>query len=168
MKLTEDDLCELFAERVKDSPEFAAWLLRRTKFFPYARHARLLHEEQMSIRPRKRWWRHWWCEAPGLAKSGRETDIFMVFEVERPSPFRFALHIENKLDNGRFTDGQAQDYAVRANAMTNEADYLDHADFATILLAPEKFVERFPKECGLFDAFVSYDDVAQMIPEFAS
>lgn len=164
--MTEDQLCELFAEKVKDVPQFTAWLLRLTKFAPYASHARLLHDEQMSIRPRNRWWRHWWCNAPGLTKQGRETDIFMVFEVTEPIPFRFALHVENKLGNGRFTDGQAQDYSVRASAMTDRADYLNHTDFTTILLAPKKFVDRFPIESEQFDVFLSYADVSTWIPQF--
>src|SRR4051812_24161762 len=124
MRLTEDQLCELFAERMKDSPAFAAWILRRTKFAPFAESARLLHEEQMSIRPRKRWWRHWWCDAPGLQKTGRETDIFMVFEIDSTEPFRFAVHCENKRDTYKFGEGQAEDYEPRAKHMLQKDEYL--------------------------------------------
>jgi hypothetical protein len=94
MKLTEDQLCETFAEGVKEIPEFTRWLLEKTKFAPYATRCHLLHHGQMAIRPRKRWWRHWWCHVPEL-RMDRETDIFMVLET-RPDAKRLALHVENK------------------------------------------------------------------------
>src|SRR4030088_2688794 len=112
MNVTEDELCLAFSERAKESREFFAWVLSRTKFSNYAACVRLLHNEQMDIRPRKFWWRHWWCNIPGLKKGG-ETDIFMVFEIS-DSKQRFALHIENKKDNGRFGEGQVEAYRIRA------------------------------------------------------
>lgn len=163
MRLTEDHLCELFADKVTASPDFAAWILNQTKFSPFARNARLLHEQQMSIRPRKRWWRHWWCNAPGLRKSGRETDIFMVFEADA---IRFALHFENKRDDYKFSEGQAEDYEVRAAHMLQKAEYLNHSDFATVLLATSSFRARFPADCELFDVFISYEDIGTFVPEF--
>src|SRR4051812_30696485 len=131
MTSTEDHLCELFSEAVKELPEFASWVLCRTKFMPYAQNVRLLHEEQMSIRPRKRWWRHWWCHVPELAKD-RETDLFLVFETLQPEPLRFCLHIENKRDNYRFNKGQAMAYAPRARHMLGKGEFLNYTDFSTI------------------------------------
>lgn len=164
--LTEDELCEIFAEQVKASPDFAAWLLRRTKFASYAENVRLLDREQMAIRPRKRWWRHWWCDAPGLTKKGRETDIFMVFEATTPEQIRFALHIENKRDSYRFGDGQAADYKVRANHMLHRSEFLNHADFTTVLLATSRFRQKYATECDLFDAFISYEDLAPFLSPY--
>jgi hypothetical protein len=165
MKLTEDQLCEVFAEGVKEIPEFASWVLRQTKFIPYATNARLLHQEQMSIRPRKRWWRHWWCHVPELAKDG-ETDIFMVFEACEPQTARFALHIENKRDNYRFSEGQSTAYAPRARHMLGKDAFLNYADFTTILIAPLSFRHRYRADCDLFDRFISYEDIGRFLPEF--
>ena len=166
MKYTEDQLCEIFADGVRDSQELRAWLLSKTKFAQQAVKCRLLHEEQMSIRPRKRWWRHWWCVVPGLGK-GRETDIFMVFEASPDGP-RFALHIENKRDSYRFNEGQAAAYAPRAQGMLNNPEYLSYSDYQTVLLAPRQFRDRYEADASLFDVFLSYEEVAHFLPAFAA
>jgi hypothetical protein len=162
MRLSEDQLCHAFADAVKHDPQFAAWLLRQTKFADLADDANVLHDEQMSVRPRKHWWRHWWCSFPGMTKA-RETDIFVVFEARM---LRFALHIENKRDTYRFSEGQAADYAPRAKHMMGKSDFLNHTDFATVLLAPRSFRRRFEADCALFDTFISYEDVAHHLPQF--
>jgi hypothetical protein len=166
VKLTEDELCLAFAEAAKNSEAFPRWMLSRTKFAGYASAARLLHEEQLSIRPRKFWWRHWWCHIPELAKD-RETDIFMVFEIAG-SEQRFALHIENKMDNGRFAPGQAEAYRPRAVHMANKPEYLGYQDYQVVLLAPVSFMRNYPGSCTHFDACFSYEDVAIFIPQFGA
>ena len=163
---TEDQLCLAFAEQVKESKAFASWLLARTKFSADGASARLLHKEQMNIRPRKFWWRHWWCHIPELKKD-RETDIFMVFEIDG-SKQRFALHIENKKDNGSFAIGQAEAYKIRAQHMANKSEYLDYVDFETILVAPLSFKDRYPAPCELFDRFISYEEICKFVPEFGN
>jgi len=100
MSLNEDLLCRAFAEKIRRSAEFLAWVLNRTKFSEHRLSARLLYEEQVRSRPSvlpENWWRHWWCKIPGSGKEG-ETDIFLVFEVHETKK-RFALHIENKKDS---------------------------------------------------------------------
>jgi|SRR6185437_9512361 hypothetical protein len=166
MKLTEDQLCEVFAEGVKEKPDFAHWVLAKTKFAPFATSCRLLHDEQMAIRPRMRWWRHWWCRVPKLQKA-RETDIFMVFENTMDGA-RLALHVESKRDNYRFNDGQAAAYASRAKHMLGKPEFLSHTDFATVLLAPEPFRDRFGPDCSLFDVFIAYEEVAMHLPAFSA
>lgn len=164
MNLSEDALCEIFADAVRDRGDFRLWLLSKTKFSSEASDCKLLHEEQMSIRPRRRWWRHWWCHVPELKKD-RETDIFMVFEVAS-SQRRFALHIENKKDNYKFNDGQAFAYAPRAQHMLNDPRFLSHCDFQTILLAPTSFQARYEADAALFDIFISYEEAARFLPSF--
>jgi hypothetical protein len=164
MKLSEDQLCLALAERVKESSEFAAWLLSRTKFRRHIAGARLLHDEQMNLRPRRFWWRHWWCHIPELKKD-RETDIFMVFEISNSNE-RFALHIENKRDNGKFATGQAEAYRIRAQHMANRSEYLNYQDFETILIAPIAFMEKYRDSCDHFDSFIPYEDIAAFIPEY--
>lgn len=165
--LTEDALCEIFADAVRDNRDFMTWLLEQTKFAPHAQSARLLHEEQMSIRPRKRWWRHWWCHVKELEKD-RETDIFMVFEANADQqPFRFSVHVENKRGIGKFENGQAFAYAVRANQMLNLAAYLSHHEYTTILVAPKQFADKYPADRDLFDVFISYQNLALHLPSYA-
>jgi len=114
---SEDDLCRIFAERIKEDHAFAAWLLKHTKFRENAESAKLLYDEQVAARPNvsnDRWWRHWWCFVPET-NAESETDIFLVFEQDF-TKMRFALHIENKL-NGHFQTGQAAGYDARARYM---------------------------------------------------
>jgi hypothetical protein len=166
MSRKEDDLCSVFANKITSSPEFTAWVLSHTKFREFGSRARVLREEQASIRPRKFWWRHWWCTIPELAEQ-RETDIFIVFEVIDTKQ-RFALHIENKKGNGAFAKGQAEAYSFRAKHMMNRTEYLNYSDFATVLLAPLAFTHNNRAKCDLFDCSLSYEDVAKFIPEFAN
>jgi hypothetical protein len=91
MKHSEDALCRLFANRMRDSQDFCGWVLGQTKF--KARTARLLHEEQIWRRPNvkpENWWRHWWRKIPELSQE-RETDIFLAFE-DGADGSRFGLH----------------------------------------------------------------------------
>jgi hypothetical protein len=130
----EDDLNLAFASKIKESPEFASWVLSHTKFCEHGSHVRLLDEEQASIRPRKFWWKHWWCNMPEVNKEEKQT-FFIVFEIT-DNKQRFALHIENKKGNGKFAEGQAESYEVRARHMMNQTKYLNYTDFETILISP--------------------------------
>lgn len=164
MAFREDDLCAAFADALVDNPDFRLWILDRTPFAGVAQQARLLDGEQMAIRPRKRWWRHWWCHVPALTHQ-RETDIFCVFEA---GDMRFALHIENKLGAGAFLPGQAEGYRPRADYMSGQARFLNYGKSATLLLAPKAFVARCPADCALFDGVLFHEDIAAFIPEFGT
>jgi hypothetical protein len=166
MKLNEENLCELFAEGVRHIPELREWMLSKTKFAPDSRVCRLLDKEQMSLRPRKRWWRHWWCAIPDIIEQ-RETDIFMVFEAAETHR-RFALHIENKPTGSKFREGQAAAYEPRGRHMLNRSQFLSHSDFQTVLLAPTSFRSRFAVDAALFDVFLSYEEVARFVPAYAA
>lgn len=164
MKHSEDALCRLFANQIRDSQEFRAWVLAKTKF--RGRAARLLHDEQIQNRPTvkaENWWRHWWRKIPELSQE-RETDIFLVFEDNADSS-RFALHIENKQD-AKFAPGQAEDYESRARWMMGMPRYLNYADFQTMLIAPNAFRVQNPQKAGLFHCFISYEEIGRFIPEF--
>ncbi len=100
-------------------------------------------------------------------EKARETDIFMVFDAPTDQ-HRFALHIENKRDSYKFNEGQAAAYAPRAQSMLNKPEYLSHADFQTVLLAPMRFHDRHEAEASLFDVFISYEAVARFLPAFAT
>lgn len=165
MKHSEDALCRIFANRVRDSQDFNSWILSYTKF--RGRKVSLLYQEQMSARPKvkpENWWRHWWRKIPELNQE-RETDIFLVFE-DRFDTSRFALHIENKQD-AAFWPGQAEDYEPRARWMMGMPRYLNYTDFQTMLIAPQSIQERNPEKAARFHCFISYEDIGCLIPEFS-
>jgi len=164
MKQSEDALCRLFANRMRDSQDFCNWVLGQTKF--RGRAARLLYEEQTRIRAKvkpENWWRHWWRKIPELSQE-RETDIFLVFE-DGEDRSRFALHIENKQD-AKFSPGQAEAYEPRARWMIGVERYLNYTDYQTMLIAPKAFRGQNRQEASLFQCFVSYEDIARFIPDF--
>jgi hypothetical protein len=110
-------------------------------------------------------------EVPGAAhgsidiiKREGETDVLAVFETS--SRRRVALHIENKLAGGKFTEYQPELYAARAAAWTGHPKYENYEDWETILMAPCSFHERFPAECSKFDRFVAHEELAAFIEEF--
>ena len=158
----EGELDLAFASKMEESPEFRSWILHHTKFRDFSSRARLLHEEQGSDRPI--WWKHWWCRIPELGEE-RETDIFLVFEIE-DSGKRFALHIENKKGNGKFLEGQPEGYEPRARFMMNDEKYLSYSEFETVLIAPLVFREKNEEKCNLFGAYIPYEEIAAFIPDF--
>lgn len=160
---SEDELCLAFAECVKESDTFRQWMLRRTKFGGYAKVARLLSDDQLSIRPRKYWWRHWWSFVPELNRE-RETDVFMVFEIANAE--RFALHVEVKLGTSRFEQDQASGYGPAARHMANKPEYLSYSDYQTILICTESFRESYPGDAALFDLAFTFDELASHISHF--
>jgi|SRR5450755_20390 hypothetical protein len=166
--LSEDQLCHVFANQIRDSPQFVSWLLGRTKKF--AKHraddVKVLWEEQQKQRtsPAAPWWRHWWmgkCKCSGCI-GGRETDIFVVFELIESNE-RFALHIENKPPKTRFTKGQAAAYPIRAKCWAHQERFLDYSEFETILVAPAAFLNEPGAE--LFTG-IPYEDVAKVLPSY--
>lgn len=168
MSLSEDDLCRLFAEKVRGSQSFAAWVIGQTKFEAYKLSARLLSDEQAAKRPHvahDRWWRHWWRKLSETGEEG-ETDIFLVFE--KPSKGRFAIHVENKrLVGDKFTKGQAAGaYERRAASMLNDPKYLLHDDYTTLLIAPAAFIEKNAEFAANFSTRIPYESISTFIPEF--
>ena len=91
----------------------------------------------------------------------------MVFEIDE-SKKRFALHIENKKNSGSFAIGQADAYRIRAQHMANKREYLNYEDFTTVLISPLAFRIKYQRACDLFDCHVSYEDIANFVPEFKS
>lgn len=163
MAIREVDLDHAFAEYLEVTPAFQKWILSKTRFSRFADHARLLVTEQANSRNAKHWWKHWWTRLSDGTES--ETDIFAVFEVSPER--RFALHIENKPPHGKLLMKQAADYRRRAIEMAGKDRFLRHDDFATLLLAPNSFLQRHTECAEQFDALVSYEEVSHEIPLFA-
>ncbi len=159
--MREDELCGLFADQVRASPSFAEWLLGRTKFASVASSARLLAEE-LEKRKAVKWWRNWWASVDEVNRQS-ETDILLLFGIG-DGPDRFALHIEAKVD-AVFSPFQPQDYAVRGRHMATNPRLL-YSDFDTIIIAPRKYLEKYPVECAHFGSSISFDEIAAHIPAF--
>ena len=160
--MREVNLDHAFAEALKDSADFRAWLLSGGRFARHAATARLLHEEQAKVRRAKHWWKHWWCTLPDGSQG--ETDIFAVFESEGGE--RFALHVENKPPHGVLPFRQAANYRRRAAFKANDPRWLNYTDFETILVAPSCFLAAQVEGLLQFDRGVSYQEVAAFAPVF--
>jgi hypothetical protein len=169
-KVSEDQLCMTFANELSSNEVFRNWVLDRCGFSADIDDCRLLLQEQLDQRtsPNAPWWRHWFTEACRCdGCSGKETDIFAVFERSKWQD-RFALHIECKLTNGSFTPNQAPGYRLRAQCWAGKARFLYYKDYATILLAPSEFVAKEPSGSQCFDYHLTHIEVAEKLPEFAN
>jgi hypothetical protein len=162
---TEEQLSSAFADQMKHSPEFCSWVLGWTKFRELSSEMKLLHEEQLSLRKRKFWWKDWWCIPPQINK-GRQIDVFAVFEIVSIKR-NVALLIENKRGSGSFTDDkQAQDYRAVAEHMKDKNDYMNFVDYETLIIAPHSFLNLHPQEANHFDEKIPYEAIASQVPLF--
>ncbi|MBC7314352.1 MAG: hypothetical protein H5U11_17825 [Rhizobium sp.] len=166
-RLSEDDLCRAFAEKVADSQDFKNWILFRTKFASRRFASRLLKEEQTLARPRvlpDRWWRHWFWRITELEKE-HETDVLLWF-ADDGGDYRFVLHVELKLGS-KLSAGQAASYAPRARHVMEHEKRLPHQDFATVFVAPTRTILASEADADLFDAVISLEEVGVFIEVFA-
>lgn len=160
--VTEKQLDRAMDSTLQQDAEFARWLLARTKF---------------ADRDAKYFWsraNHPWgtidfrqTDTDGRVEIIRkecETDVLVVFLASNGE--RLALHIENKLGSGKFTDLQPQMYRPRAEQWLGKDKYQNYTDFQTVLVAPNAFRERNANQVAMFDVFVSHEDIAAYIPEY--
>jgi hypothetical protein len=147
---TERALDQLFRMHLDLTPEFAPWLLSRTKFAGV--NAKLVNEP----------WQFQWYRSPTTGIES-ETDIFLVFQ-RLDAPGRFALHIENKMANGKFTPNQPRLYHVRANDWMTKRRY---NDYETVLIAPRSFYAKYKTGAEEFHRYIPHEDIARFIPQFA-
>jgi hypothetical protein len=129
----ERDIDLMLAEEFMVSSEFCISFLRRTRFKNTA--SRVVDvfvskSEQMG-----------------------ESDLVVLFE--EATGRRFALLIEDKI-NAPFQPDQALRYRNRGQAAVDRGEI---ADFAIVLCCPKAYFEAQPKS-GLFDHFISYEDIA--------
>jgi len=151
-RFTEKDLDKAIEAKFRKSGEFVTWFLSRTKFANRA--ANLVH-----LRSNHPWYQ---SETTGVQS---ETDILVVFEDAGGSN-RFAIHIENKLSSGSFTENQPDLYRERAAEWVGREKYGNYDDFEVVLIAPRAFYERNGDQCRIFDRYVAHEDIAEFIPEF--
>jgi hypothetical protein len=160
---------EPFADAIAGDPAFRAWVLRRTKFAPYAEAARVLHEEMFALRSAGTgtWWRSHFtekCRCQGCR--GQETDILAIFETVAGA--RFGLHFEVKQPKDKFpTDkDQAANYALRAKCWTVLAPkpVVPHADAATVLLCSASKLSEYKPHLSKFGTVLTFEEIAKVCP----
>ncbi len=162
---TEKDLDQILDNAFRNSNAFTQWFLSKTRF--------------SKLTARYKWSRsdHPWGQVPLKVvnpETGKEeiivreceTDILVIFESDEG--LTFALHIENKLANGKYTQYQPDLYSERAKLWMNDEKYGNYSDFETVLVAPIEFYTRTFEASQPFDKFVSYEEVALLLPEFST
>jgi hypothetical protein len=103
----------------------------------------------------------------GITETSRkecETDVLVVLHTQDNEAV--ALHIENKIEAGKFTALQPELYAPRAEQWKGNPKYQSYTDFQTVLVAPNAFRDRNLAQANLFDCFIAHEDIARFIPLF--
>jgi hypothetical protein len=161
---TERLLDKAFEAELKN-PLFASWLLSRTKFGL----KNATYRWSRSDNP----WGRVKITVPN-AETGRdeqivkesETDILVVFE-DLNDHTRFALHIENKIASP-FTWRQPEMYRERAQQWSGKSKWGSYVDHEVILIAPQKYYDRYQSDCSKFEEFISHEDISRWLPVFLS
>ena len=161
---SEKDLDQILDKGFINSSSFAKWFLSKTRF--------------SKLNATYKWSRsdHPWGRVPlevinpltgenETVIRESETDVLVVFETEDNRSI--ALHIENKLADGTYTQYQPELYGERAKLWLNTEKYSNYSDFETVLVAPIEFYANNFKESQCFDKFISYEEIAILLPEFA-
>jgi hypothetical protein len=151
------------ADAIYKQPEFASWLLNRTRFSgeigkcvfcrsdnPWST-VRLEQENSAS------------GELESLSKEC-ETDVLAVFETTDGR--RLALHIENKLANGSFTNLQPELYRERLQQWKNRPKLGKYSDATSVLVAPNSFLAKYATQAAIFETRVSHEDLGTHLSAF--
>lgn len=161
---SEKDLDKVLDNGFKHSKEFSKWFISKTRFSK-------LNTAYVWSRSDNPWGRFTFevinqeNGEKGNITRDSETDILVVFEDG--SNNKVALHIENKLANGKFTQYQPEFYSKRAEAWKNNKKFGNYSDFETVLVAPLEFYASNFEASQHFDKFVSYEEVGILLPEFS-
>lgn len=97
-----------------------------------------------------------------------EIDVLLIFAFPAEPERRLALHIENKLASGKFTEYQPELYSARAKLWLRNPKYGNYEDWDTLLLAPTSFHRRCAADAAKFGAFIPHEEVAEFVPLFRS
>ena len=161
---TEKDLDGILDEGFRNSVEFSNWFVSKTRFSNLA----AKYSWSRSDHP---WGRFTFeVENPNTGEHeaitrDSETDVLVVYED--PLGNRHALHIENKLANGKYTPYQPEFYALRAAAWIGNEKYGGYSEYETVLVSPIEFYSNNFEASQQFDKFVSYEEVGLLLPEFS-
>lgn len=149
---SEKDLDRAFERGLRETPGFLPWLLGQTKFAG-------CDFDIVLIRSDHPWYRS------KLTGKDSETDILIVLRNKLTGRV-FALHIENKLANGKFEPNQPENYKVRAQDWIGLMKFGAYEDYETILVAPAQFVEKNAHAASHFDRRIHHEAIARFLPEF--
>jgi hypothetical protein len=151
---TEKQLDAFFHRAFERSEEFSTWFLARTKFAGRRARIALLRSD------------HPWYQSKRTGVQS-ETDILIVIE-DLDSGSRFALHIENKLANGKFEPNQPELYHERAKDWRFTPKWGNYDAYEVVLIAPRAFRDRNADKAAIFDVYVAHEELAWFVPEFGS
>jgi len=159
----EASLDAALAEALFKQPEFAKWLLGRTRFRDEVAECVFCRSDNS--------WSAVRLERPNpvsgeleVLSKQCETDVLAVFQT--PDGRRLALHIENKLATGSFTHLQPELYQQRLQQWRNRPKLGQYSDATSVLVAPEAFAAKHGAQAQLFEAYVSHEELAQHLPAF--
>jgi hypothetical protein len=147
----------------KESPEFCYWFLQKTKFSEN----NAKYHWSRSDHPWGRIKLNYKNPQTGIEEvviKESETDVLVVFKNQDNSVF--ALHIENKLKDGKFEPLQPDMYSIRARQWLGNPKYQSYSDFQTVLVAPREFHERNTSEAGKFECYISHEEISEHIAIF--
>jgi hypothetical protein len=162
---TEKMLDQTLEHELHHAPDFMAWFLDRTKFkgrgaiylwsrsnYPYGKFPVTIKNAQTGL--------------DETVVKEAETDVLVVAEtLDRR---RLALHIENKIVSGHFTERQAELYSARAAHWAGNPKYWSYDEWDTVLVAPQAFLERFLEDAKKFGARISHEEIATQLPGFGT
>lgn len=156
------------AEALVSDAEFRRYVLSRSEFAEFA-DARILNKEIASHRSNAtaEWWRFHFtekCRCNGC--SGKETDIFTVFESA--TGMRFAIHFEIKQPKDKFkADGiQSRGYPLRAKCWADKAPakVLKHHKASTGIFFSEDKRQEYGEHLPHFKTQITFEEVERDFP----
>ncbi len=152
--MNEKELDRVLGAALRNDDGFLSWMLGRAGLDSTGVKRVLLRDD-------------WpWGAPKGEQKIFRETDILVV--CENAEGVRLALHIENKGPRTLFGVDQASDYPRRARAWAGVEKWGRYSTWKCVLVAPKAYAAKAPEECSYFDAHVTYEEVAERLPEFVA
>ncbi|UPK40866.1 hypothetical protein IVB18_50555 (plasmid) [Bradyrhizobium sp. 186] len=159
------------ARAMIDDPSFRRWVLSKSEFAEFAE-ARILNREISAHRANltAEWWRFHFtekCRCDGC--SGKETDLFTIFENK--SSLRFALHFEVKQPQDKFkSDGiQSRGYPLRAQCWARKppAKVLPHHMASTGIFFSAQKRKEYEPHLAHFKAQITFEEIEQQFPHLA-
>jgi len=163
MKPTEAQLDTVLAEALADRGEFSKWFLARTRFKQEVAQCVFCRSDNP--------WSRVQFELPKpvsgeleLLSKDCETDVLAVYETTNAR--RLALHIENKVAGGTFTQHQARLYQERLLQWKNRPKLGSYSDATSVLVAPESFFEQHRRDAETFETYISHEELASRLSVF--
>lgn len=152
------------AAALQESPEFATWFLSQTKFKGTEAKCVFVRSDNP--------WSAVVLDIPnaetGFPEATRfecETDVLAVFQTSDGR--RLGVHVENKLGGGSFTPLQPQLYAARLEQWKQRIKLGDYHEGASVLIAPQSFLDRVGDEAKIFGSRISHETLAEVLPSSA-